>query len=371
MATTAPNLIVSMADVPLALKTGFGAGMPLFIEGPPGVGKSEIVEQYAEAQGPDYFFGILNAATANLPDVIGVLMPRVEKFIDSNGIERNITVGEYAYPYFLRDKRTRRFASQYTRGVLVIEEYGQASLDMKRGLATVIWNKMAGEHPIPAGFDIIILSNRPEDRSGVGKDYDFLINRRMQFQVKADPAAWTVWAHDHGISNATLAYADRRKTIVFDGKMPEKQGPWMTPRSLVSLDKYYQYAHVQLHVPLEEPFFYKMAASIVGHGGAIDYIAFAGLRDKLPSVAKIIKDPTGTPVPEQPDQQMFLAFDLASVVTRQTMKPVIAYVNRMPKDFSMAFFRSAMQRDKTLRSTTEFGDWATSNLSLLSAIAGS
>ena len=65
---------------------------------------------------------------------------------------------------------------------------------------------------------------------------------------------------------------------------------------------------------------------------------------------------------------MFLAFDLAAKTRRENIKPIVAYIKRMPSDLSVAFYRAATQRDKTLVSTTEFGDWAVSNIQLISAV---
>ena len=82
---------------------------------------------------------------------------------------------------------TGRPAFTYSRGMLVLEEYGQATGDVKRAVRIHHQGaKRNGAHLFPPNTDVLLLSNRPEDRSGVTKDFDFLINRRNQL-VGATP----------------------------------------------------------------------------------------------------------------------------------------------------------------------------------------
>ncbi len=359
---------ITMTDMPRVLAWNFRAKVPVEIQGASGIGKTEGIETYARSQGDDYGYFELNAATAHLGDVTGILMPHTEKHTDENGQPIDLTVGRYSYPYFMRDKFTRKPAMYYKRGCLVIEEYGQAQVDVKRSLGQLTRELRNGGYVFPPATDVVLLSNRPEDRSGVTKDFDFLINRRNVMTLHADLHAWLVWAHEHGITNMSMAFAARNEDKVFANKAPEKQGPWLTPRSLAAGDAFLRVAHEEDGVPLDDPLIRTNLAGIIGEGYAHVFIAFAKVRDKLPSFSSIVNAPLSAPLPTEPDQLMFLSFDLAAKVKRENMKQVVAYMKRMPSDFSIAFYRSAMQRDPTLRSTKEFGDWAVENLQLLSAV---
>lgn len=346
----------------------FRAGITTMFKGPPGCGKSDTAHQYAEKQGPDYGLMELNAATANLPDIIGIQMPQTERHTNVMGETQELLCGRFSYPYFLRDKRTGRPALTFSRCMVLIEEYGQATPDVKRGLAQVIWEKRIGEYVFPEHTDILILSNRSEDRSGVTKDFDFMINRRSEINVRPELDPWLIWAHERKVSLTSLAFASRNEDKVFNPKVPEKQGPWLTPRSLVSTDKFLQEAQAD-KMPLDHPIVRENIAGLIGEGNAHIYIAFAKIRDELPPFSAILNDPRGCPIPSAPDQQMFLVFDMASKVTKTNMDAVITYLDRMHADFSIAFYRSACLRDESLRSTKAFGDWAVRNVQLLSAIS--
>jgi hypothetical protein len=351
-----------------AMELNFKAGVTCEGRGASGIGKSDIALQYAEDQGDDYGLLELNAATANLPDLMGLLMPGEETHISPTGEAITIQTGRYSYPYFMYDKRTGRPGFMFRRALLLIEEYGQANPDLKRGLANFIWSGTAGGHPMPGKIDVLLLSNRPDDRSGVTKDFDFLINRRNIIDVRATLEPWLVWAHDHGVSNVSLAYAARNEENVFANKAPKEQGPWLTPRSLVTADKVLTEA-IAAGYDMDDPFVRKNLNGAIGEGNTHRYIGFAKIRHELPTLKQIVDNPTGCKLPTETDQQMFLVFDLASKANKMNIAPIIQYVNRMPSDFSITFYRSAMQRDKELRSTRAFSEWAVNNVQLLSALA--
>lgn len=359
---------INMSDVLRSLEIAFEAGLPVKLDGAPGIGKTESALAYAERQGPDYGLFELNCAVSSLPDVIGMPTMEKERFTVADGETTEIISARYAYPYFMRDKRTDLPAFLFKRGLIVLEEYGQAQADVKRALAPVMWEKRVGQHKFPDGCDVLILSNRPEDRSGVTKDFDFLINRRVELQLRAELDGWIVWAHTHNVSNMSMAYAARNEGKVFSNKAPEKQGPWLTPRSLVSADKWLAKA-AKRGLGLDDDLVRINLGGLISDGTAHEYIAFAKLRDKLPSIDAIIADPTGVAVPREADRMMFLAFDLASKTKRENFKPIAIYMDRLPSDFSIAFYRSAVQRDTALRSTKEFGDWAVKNQQLLAAVS--
>lgn len=359
---------IDIKDIMRVLDLNFSAGITVMLKGASGIGKSDVGLAYAAAQGADYGLCELNCATASLPDVIGLQMPVKELYTSAAGEAVEITSAKFAYPYFMRDKRTNRPAFTYPRGLVILEEYGQASSDVKRALSDVMLNGRSGEYSFfTEKTDVLVLSNRPEDRSGVTKDFDFLINRRAELTLRASLDGWLVWAHANGVTNSTMAYAARNTDKVFANKAPEKQGPWLTPRSLVRGDDFLK-AAFKRNMSLDDELVRSNLAGIIGEGYAHGYIAFAKIRDKLPTLASILSDPEGATVPSEMDQQMFLAFDLASKTKVDNIKTIVKYIDRLPSDFSVAYYRAAVQRDKSLASTREFGNWAVQNMGLLQAV---
>lgn len=361
--------MIKVDDFKAFLKMMFRSGTPVKVNAGAGQGKTEMSHQYAEEQGPDYGLFEMNVALASLPDVIGFLLPRQESQPDADGNDRQFLSGHYTMPYFMRDLRTNKPSFAYKRGMLLLEEWGQGQADVKRALATAIHEKRLGAHLFPDGCDVLILSNRPEDRSGVGKEFDFLINRWCEVELMPSADAWIVHASERGVQNETIAFAARNRDLVFSGKVPERQMPWLTPRSLVAADRVLKAAKED-KLPLDHDLVFSGMAGTIGMSGAQQYIAFAKLRDKLPKFEAIVKDPEGADLPsDHPDQLMFLAYDLASRTTKENCAKVVVYIDRFPIDFATAYYRAAVRRDRALIGTKVFGDWMATNVKLLAAVA--
>lgn len=359
--------ILGYADTKTAIELLMRSNIMALVKSAPGHGKTSMIREIAEEKGPDYGLFEINCALANQPDFMGWFYRHTERFVDADGAETTLEMGKYTYPYFLVDKRTGRPASQYKRGAIVFEELGQADLDLKRALGQTMLEKRVGQHQLPMNFDIVGLSNRDTDRSGVTKDYDFLINRRGEINYQLGIDDFLVYGHRIGMQNMTMAFASMPVHQVFDGEVPKEQGPYLTPRSLEALDRLMAEA-IASKTAVDDPIVRSAAAGVVGQGAAFQYIAFASLRDKIPSVSSIIRDPNGTPVPEKADQKMFLVFNMADAADKKNIDALVTYMRRLPQDMSVAFYRNALLRDKSLMSCKAFGDWAVANSTLLSIV---
>lgn len=345
----------------------FEAKMAAIIYSPPGQGKTSMIKQYKQDQGPDYGLFELNASLANLPDFQGWFYKVEEHYTDYDGNDVTIQAGRYSFPYCLFDKASGRPIFQFKRGVLVIEEYGQADIDLKKALGQTSLERRIGQYQMPDGIDIVMLSNYAGGRDAVGRDFDFMINRRCELHYQLGLDDFLVFAHAKGMLNMTMAFASIPNHKVFDGEAPKDQGPFLTPRSLESLDRVVQVA-IGRGVPLNDPLLRVKAAGIVGAGAAHQYIAFAALRDKIPTVKQIVADPEGTPVPSATDQCMFIVFNMADKADKTNIKPLVKYLMRLPSDMAVAFYRNALLRDKSLMSCKEFGDWCVANKTLLAIV---
>ena len=355
---------ITMKDLPIMLEQMFAAKLPVYLEGGPGGGKSKFAGEYAAMKGPDYGLFELNCATAILPDVVGHTIPVPERYVCEDGETVDITATRFTYPHFWRDKRSGKPMFMFKRGLMLLEEYGQGQSDVKRSLATLMWDRRLGEWVMPEGIDILILSNRSGDRSGVTKDYDFLINRRAQFELIPDFDSWAVWAHENGVNPMIIGFAHAHTQDVFMSSVPKDQGPWTTARSLVSANNYLFSGHA---LDVKEPLTRQGLAAIMGDGMAFQLIDFIQYRDGLPTLGQILADPENTPVPtgdQSVNKQVFLTYFLAGKVTFDTMPKVVTYMKRLKGDLMVSFFRSCTHRDKKLMSTKAYGDFAHASINL-------
>ena len=359
-------------DMHALMDAVFAGGVALKLSSEPGAGKSKNAEAFAArknrqfADDGGYGCFIFDLSSGNFNDFMGFLMPKEITDTDLNGQSQEVLAAKYTYPYWAYDLVTGKPAYKFSRGLIILEEWGQGELEVKKACAPLINDRRLGLWRFN-GFDILILSNRPEDRSGVTREFDNLINRWCEAELVATLKGFLVAGAALGMTPLTLAFAARNEDKLFQAKVPEKQGPWLTQRSLHKFDDIIK-ANAG-RIDITDPLMDVIAAGTIGPGAAHVYKAFADARARIPTVSSIVAEPRNAPVPPELDVLMFLVFDLASKTTRANISSIYAYIMRLSSGMQVTYFNACTQRDETLVSTAEFSAFAVENITLLSTVA--
>lgn len=336
------------------------AGISLQLYSSPGVGKSEsvaqLVERCSEQDGFEWGLVTCMLATYTPSDLLGYLVPADREIEGPDGVVRTTRVSEFTLPPWMMSDKGKPINS-YKRGVIFFDEYDKADPDVKRASAEIILNGHVGPWQLHDGIGVIAAANRKEDRSGSTKDFDFVINRRGEIHIQADIASWEDWAVRNNVDPLFVAFAKRNVDVVFGSHVPEKQGPFCTPRSFVMLSKLLEayrddHGHINLLSRDDEADALEMSSGLVGAAAANTFLTWIKMRTEVPDFEEIVKDPTGTAVPTKPDGKMIVAYDIAHRVDEKTIDPVITYALRLPSEFQITFGLAAMKRNHRLISTS-------------------
>jgi hypothetical protein len=179
---------------------------------------------------------------------------------------------------------------------------------------------------------------------------------------------WEQYAIKAGVNPIFITFAVKNSNLVFEGKIPEKQGPFCTPRSLVMLSRVMDQLKGPDGLIPVGPELTQVAASLIGEAAAAQLVATVRLSHALPPYAEIVANPTKTRIPDAPDAQMLVVYELAGRVKESELNSVIQYVDRMPAEFSVTFAKAAVGRDPDLINTDAFGSWCARNASLMASI---
>lgn len=180
---------------------------PVFIWGPPGVGKSSLVEQFAQQLGLECV-ALLGSQLAP-EDLIGI--PQIDG-----------AVSRFFPPAMI--VRDREF-------VLFIDELNIASAEIQKAFYSLILDKRIGEYRLPQGSIIIGAGNRAHDAALARQMPSALVNRMIHVHLKPSHREWLAWAQDHGIHPWVLDYIRSRPTQLATELPPTKEEPFSTPRS--------------------------------------------------------------------------------------------------------------------------------------------
>lgn len=180
---------------------------PVFIWGPPGVGKSSLVEQFARQLGLECV-ALLGSQLAP-EDLIGI--PKIEG-----------AVSRFYPPSMI--VRQQEF-------VLFIDELNIASQEIQKAFYSLILDKRIGEYRLPVGSIIIGAGNRAHDAALARQMPSALVNRMVHVHLKASHREWLEWAEGNGIHPWVLDYVRSRPSQLATEVPPAKEEPFSTPRS--------------------------------------------------------------------------------------------------------------------------------------------
>jgi AAA domain (dynein-related subfamily) len=180
---------------------------PVFIWGPPGIGKSSLVEQFAQQLGVECV-ALLGSQLAP-EDLIGI--PQIDG-----------AVSRFYPPSMI--VRDREF-------VLFIDELNIASQEIQKAFYSLILDKRIGEYRLPPGSIIIGAGNRAHDAALAKQMPSALVNRMVHVHLKASAREWLTWAEQHGLHPWVVDYIRARPTQLSTEVPPAKEEPFSTPRS--------------------------------------------------------------------------------------------------------------------------------------------
>jgi hypothetical protein len=199
-----PLILYPAELVPFLLEVGLTRAV--FIWGAPGIGKSDLVKQFAEAVGMECV-SILGSQLAP-EDLMGV--PRIEdgftKFFPPSLIARE-------EPY-----------------VLFLDELNACTPDVQKSFYSLILDHRIGEYSMPKGSVVIAAGNRAQDGAIVRTLPTPLVNRMFQVHLEPRLKDWMTWAHDANIHPWVIGFLEERPNALHSAPSKD-QTPFSTPRS--------------------------------------------------------------------------------------------------------------------------------------------
>ncbi len=335
MRTIRPSQLVT------ELRANARANIPTMIWGPPGIGKSQIVYQTAEALNAKLFE--LRANLFDPVDVRGGL-----KVVEQQD-------GTYKTKYGIPEDYPE---SDYTGNVvLLVDELPNAPKATQNALLQLILDKKIGTYTLPAGTAIVAAGNRSIDRAAVHEMPTPVKNRFAHYEVEPNVDDWAAWAIRKGINPTIISFVRYRPTLLHS--LDSRENAFPTGRAWEMVDRKLPYMG---STPDDE--FYGVA-SIIGDGPAGEFIAFKQTADKMPDLDKIISSPHSVNVPDDPSILFAVSGGLAARSDENNFKDIMAYAKRMPAEYQVVLVRDSLAKDRDLVKTPAFQKWTQDNANVL------
>ena len=252
---------------------------PVFIWGAPGIGKSALVQKFADSVGLPCV-SLLGSQLAP-EDIIGI--PRI-----------NEDTSEFLPP---------KMIARRDPYVLFLDELNACSQEVQKAFYSLIHEKRVGEYHLPEGSVVVGAGNRSQDGAIVKTMSTALINRMLHVQLTADPKQWLDWAYSEGLHPWVTEYISQRPDHLF-AEPPKTETPYSTPRSWHMLSN----ALLEYGDNLSEEILRVLAYGLVSPSHAGMFVSFTKNAGNKYLLNAIIKGDARWPsAPEDRDSLYFLA----------------------------------------------------------------
>jgi len=268
MATAAvsQNRTVTAVEARRAIMRCFKSKRPVFMWGPMGIGKSELVAGIATELG-----GLtidLRMATMEPTDLRGI--PYFNK---------DLGTMSWAPPVELPSKE---LAAQYPIVVLFLDEMNSAAPAVQAAAYQLVLNRRVGTYELPDNVVIVAAGNRETDKGVTFRMPAPLANRFVHLEMRVDFESWQDWAVANRIHKDVVGFITFAKQSLFDFDPRSSSRSFATPRSWTFVSDLLQDDEADSTMT-------DLVSGSIGDGLAVKFMAHRKIAGSLPSPTDILE----------------------------------------------------------------------------------
>lgn len=235
---------------------------PVFLWGPPGVGKSDLVAQIGAETGRE---------------VIDVRLALWEP-TDIKGI-----------PYYNAEMGKMTWAppselpvDSDSTAIIFLDELNSAPPAVQAAAYQLILNRRVGTYQLPDGVDIVAAGNRDTDRGVTFRMPSPLANRFVHIEMKVDFDDWQDWATANKVHADVIGYVGHAKQDLYDFDPRANSKSFATPRSWSFVSE------LLADNDCDDETLLTLISGAIGDGLAVKFMAHRKIAGKLPSASDVL-----------------------------------------------------------------------------------
>ena len=245
-----------------AIRKALTTRRPVFLWGPPGIGKSDIVKQIGDDAGRE---------------VVDVRLALWEP-TDIKGI-----------PYYNAEQGKMVWAPPAelptdpdSTAIIFLDELNTAPPAVQAAAYQLILNRRVGTYSLPKGVDIIAAGNREGDRGVTYRMPSPLANRFIHLEAKVDFDDFQDWATLNKVHPEVVGYVGFAKQDLYDFDPKGSSKAFATPRSWVFV------SDLLKDDDTDQDTLHNLIAGAIGDGLSVKFMAHRKIAGKLPKAEDIL-----------------------------------------------------------------------------------
>ncbi|MGI6211410.1 MAG: ATP-binding protein [Anaerovoracaceae bacterium] len=201
---------------------------PIFLMGPPGIGKTAIIEQIAQELGISAVSYSMTHHTRQ--SAVGLPYIKEEQF---DGVPQRVT--EYTMSEILASVYETIEKTGIREGILFLDEINCVSETLAPSILQFLQYKIFGRHRLPDGWILVTAGNPPEYNRSV-REFDIATwDRLKRIDVEPDLDTWLGYAAGARVHPAITSYLKIRRNDFYIVKNTLEGTEFVTARSWTDL----------------------------------------------------------------------------------------------------------------------------------------
>ena len=217
---------------------------PVFLMGPPGIGKTAIMEQIAQELG----IGIVSYSMTHHTRQSALGLPFIVR--KSYG-GKEYDVSEYTMSEIIASVYDSMEDTGIREGILFLDEINCVSETLTPAMLQFLQYKIFGRHRVPEGW-IVVTAGNPTEYNNSVREVDIVTwDRLKRVDVEPDFDAWKEYAYRSGVHAAVMTYLEIKKGDFYtiettvDGKRFATARGWSDLSEMLRL-------YEKLSIPVDE-----------------------------------------------------------------------------------------------------------------------
>ena len=172
---------------------------PIFLVGPPGVGKTEIMSQVAEEM--DIALVSYSMTHHTRQSAIGLPFISEHQYGDDSYRTTEYTMSEIIASVYDKMEETGK-----REGILFLDEINCVSETLAPAMLQFLQMKVFGRHRLPEGW-VVVTAGNPLEYNNSAREFDLAtLDRLKRIDVEPELDPWLVYARNNAVRAAVLNY---------------------------------------------------------------------------------------------------------------------------------------------------------------------